>query len=87
MNISCNCKISLRGAAFFKSLFFGTKLNRFFGFFCRLVDNLPVATRVFNPDTKEFQLERGYRLGQIARGNSYLNNHLKFILSYHKHEA
>lgn len=54
-------------------------------FTSRLVDNLPVATRVYNPDTKEVQFEHGYRLGQMIKGNSYINNHLKFILSYHMH--
>lgn len=49
----------------------------------RLVDNLPVATRVFNTETKELQLEHGYRLGQVANDKVYINNHLKFILSYH----
>lgn len=51
----------------------------------RLVDNLPVATRVYNPETKEVQFEHGYRLGQAIKGNTYINNHLKFILSYHMH--
>lgn len=51
----------------------------------RLVDNLPVATRVFNPETKEVQFEHGYRLGQVIKGHTYINNHLKFILSYHMH--
>ncbi|XP_031624226.1 transmembrane 9 superfamily member 4 [Contarinia nasturtii] len=50
-----------------------------------LVDNLPVATRVFNPETKELQFEHGYRLGQVVKDNTYINNHLKFILSYHMH--
>lgn len=51
----------------------------------RLVDNLPVATRVFNAETKEVQFEHGYRLGQVIKGTTYINNHLKFILSYHMH--
>jgi transmembrane 9 superfamily member 2/4 len=50
-----------------------------------LVDNLPVATRIINPDTMELQFEHGYRLGQIDRDNMYINNHLKFILQYHLH--
>lgn len=50
-----------------------------------LVDNLPVATRIMNPDTMELHFEHGYRLGQMDGSNVYINNHLKFILSYHKH--
>ena len=50
-----------------------------------LVDNLPVATRIVNPDTMELQFEHGYRLGQMDRDNVYINNHLKFVLSYHMH--
>lgn len=48
-----------------------------------LVDNLPVATRIVNPVTKEVTFEHGYRLGQIDGNNVYINNHLKFLLSYH----
>lgn len=51
----------------------------------RLVDNLPVATRIFNPDTMELQFEHGYRLGKFDGKHDYINNHLKFILSYHMH--
>lgn len=51
-----------------------------------LVDNLPVATRIVNPDTMEVQFEHGYRLGQYDGSRSaYINNHLNFILSYHMH--
>lgn len=50
-----------------------------------LVDNLPVATRIVNPDSMELQFEHGYRLGQIDRNSVYINNHLKLILSYHMH--
>lgn len=50
-----------------------------------LVDNLPVATRIRNPDTLETQYEHGYRLGTVKDGKAYINNHLKFILSYHIH--
>lgn len=52
-----------------------------------LVDNLPVATRIVNADTMEVQFEPGYRLGQADKNNIYINNHLKFIVSYHKHTA
>lgn len=52
---------------------------------CRLVDNLPVATRIMNPTTGEVTFEHGYRLGQMESNNMYINNHLKFILSYHMH--
>lgn len=51
----------------------------------RLVDNLPVATRMVNPDTMELQFEHGYRLGKFDGKHDYINNHLKFILSYHMH--
>lgn len=50
-----------------------------------LVDNLPVATRIINPDTMEVQFEHGYRLGQVDAQRPYINNHLKLILSYHMH--
>lgn len=50
-----------------------------------LVDNLPVATRIVNPDTMELQFEHGYRLGMVSKGEPYINNHLKFVLSYHMH--
>lgn len=53
--------------------------------FFRLVDNLPVATRILNPDTMELQFEHGYRLGQVVGNNVYINNHLKLLLSYHMH--
>lgn len=51
---------------------------------CRLVDNLPVATRIVNPNG-EITYEHGYRLGQMDEQHYYINNHLKFILSYHMH--
>lgn len=51
----------------------------------RLVDNLPVATRILNPDTMELQFEHGYRLGKFDGKHDYINNHLKLILSYHMH--
>lgn len=51
----------------------------------RLVDNLPVATRIINPDTMELHFEHGYRLGQVEGNGIYINNHLKLILSYHMH--
>ena len=50
-----------------------------------LVDNLPVATRIVNPDTMELQFEHGYRLGMMNKDEPYINNHLKFVLSYHMH--
>lgn len=49
----------------------------------RLVDNLPAATRVLNPETNELQFEHGYRLGSEISGKSYINNHLKLTLLYH----
>lgn len=54
-------------------------------FINRLVDNLPAATRVLNPDTNELQFEHGYRLGRMFEGKHYINNHLKLILWHHKH--
>lgn len=51
----------------------------------RLIDNLPVATRVFNSETSEKTIEQGYRLGFMSKGKAYINNHLKLLLKYHKH--
>ncbi|KAF5303086.1 hypothetical protein FQR65_LT08417 [Abscondita terminalis] len=48
-----------------------------------LVDNLPAATRVINPETSELQFEHGYRLGSEINGKTYINNHLKLTLLYH----
>ncbi|XP_059471413.1 transmembrane 9 superfamily member 4 [Neocloeon triangulifer] len=49
-----------------------------------LVDNLPVATRVTDPDTGEIRFEHGYRLGiQFESMGSFVNNHLKLKLLYH----
>ncbi|XP_020810277.1 transmembrane 9 superfamily member 4 [Drosophila serrata] len=51
-----------------------------------LVDNLPVATRIVNVNNpSEVTYEHGYRLGQVEGDNIYINNHLRFILSYHMH--
>lgn len=51
-----------------------------------LVDNLPVATRIVNLNNpNEVSYEHGYRLGLVDGDNVYINNHLKFILSYHMH--
>ncbi|XP_017047951.1 transmembrane 9 superfamily member 4 [Drosophila ficusphila] len=51
-----------------------------------LVDNLPVATRIVSVNSPtEVTYEHGYRLGQVDGDNIYINNHLKFILSYHMH--
>ncbi len=51
-----------------------------------IVDNLPVATQFLMPDTNVMQYEPGFRLGYLDKNNKnkgYINNHLKFILSYH----
>lgn len=49
-----------------------------------LVDNLPVATRIVNVNNpNDVTYEHGYRLGQVDEDKIYINNHLKFILSYH----
>ncbi|EDW88343.1 transmembrane 9 superfamily member 4 [Drosophila yakuba] len=51
-----------------------------------LVDNLPVATRIVSVNNPaEVTYEHGYRLGQVEGNNIFINNHLKFILSYHMH--
>merc|ERR1719308_126901 len=49
-----------------------------------IMDNLPCATKFELPDTNEVQYEPGYRLGFEKDGKSYINNHLKFSLKYHK---
>lgn len=49
-----------------------------------IMDNLPCATRFELPDTKEVQYEPGYRLGYAKDGKTFINNHLKFTLKYHK---
>lgn len=48
-----------------------------------IVDNLPVATQFQMPDTKEMQYEPGFRLGFSKSGKMAINNHLRFIMSYH----
>ncbi|KAL1457529.1 hypothetical protein WDU94_007747 [Cyamophila willieti] len=48
-----------------------------------LVDNLPCATRIINPDTQQIQYEHGYKLGYMDDNKYYINNHLNFILLYH----
>ncbi len=49
-----------------------------------IVDNLPVATQFQMPDTKEMQYEPGFRLGFVTKEDKVaINNHLKFIMSYH----
>lgn len=53
--------------------------------YSRLIDNLPVATRYINPETSDTSIEQGYRLGFMAKGKAYINNHLKFLLKYHKY--
>lgn len=30
-------------------------------------------------------IKHGYRLGRIDEDNVYINNHLRFVLSYHMH--
>jgi len=45
-----------------------------------------VATQFEMPDTREMQYEPGFRLGYVRSGDGQeaaINNHLKFILSYH----
>lgn len=50
-----------------------------------LVDNLPCATKIVNPETHEIQYEHGYRLGGVDGASVYINNHLKLVLLYHTH--
>jgi Endomembrane protein 70. len=54
-------------------------------FVCRLIDNLPCATKIVNHETSEIQYEHGYRLGGVDGASVYINNHLKLILLYHTH--
>jgi len=62
-----------------------------------IMDNLPAATRMISelPDGKTVTMyDRGYRLGFMGAkefpgttpGTPYLNNHLRFIIKYHKDE-
>ena len=46
---------------------------------------MPAATKFLMLETNEVQYEHGYKLGFVDKdGKSYLNNHLKLILKYHK---
>jgi len=54
-----------------------------------IVDNLPCATQFSmpsadDPTVMDVQYEPGFRLGVEKDGKMYVNNHLKFIMSYHK---
>ena len=53
-----------------------------------IMDNLPCATQFKMPDTLEVQFEPGFRLGFTAKEDEkkYINNHLRFIVSYHQVE-
>jgi len=51
-----------------------------------IMDNLPCATKFEVPESLDVQYEPGYRLGVIKDGKTYINNHLKFLLKYHKDE-
>jgi transmembrane 9 superfamily protein 2/4 len=53
-----------------------------------IMDNLPCATQFKMPDTQEVQFEPGFRLGFVAKEDDkkYINNHLRFIVSYHQVE-
>ena len=53
-----------------------------------IMDNLPCATQFRMPDTQEIQFEPGFRLGFVVKEDQkkYVNNHLKFIVSYHQTE-
>lgn len=55
-----------------------------------LVDELPAGEKIYfrEPTTKakDYYYERGYVLGQVVDENYYLNNHLSFVIKYHKTE-
>ena len=51
-----------------------------------IMDNLPCATQFKMPDTQEVQFEPGFRLGFTQDQKKFVNNHLRFILSYHQVE-
>ena len=51
-----------------------------------IMDNLPCATQFKMPDTQEFQFEPGFRMGFSQEQKKFVNNHLRFILSYHQVE-
>ena len=62
------------------------------------MDNLPAATKMIAemPDgTKKDMYDRGFRLGFIGSkdipgtepGTAYVNNHLRFIVKYHKSDT
>ena len=51
----------------------------------RLIDNLPAATKFSNGNDDDIQYENGFRLGFIQNDKTYINNHLKITLFYHKH--
>jgi transmembrane 9 superfamily protein 2/4 len=72
-SISCICTLKLKIGRFKRNLFV----------FCSLVDNLPAATPVFNPEVNDFQYEHGYKLGNTVGDRNYINNHLKLTLLYH----
>ncbi len=63
-----------------------------------IMDNLPAATKMIAemPDgTKKDMYDRGFRLGFVGSkdipgteaGKAYVNNHLRFIVKYHKSET
>jgi len=63
-----------------------------------IMDNLPAATKMIAemPDgTKKDMYDRGFRLGFLGSkdipgtepGKAYVNNHLRFIVKYHKSET
>lgn len=55
------------------------------GFFFRLIDNLPAATKKKHKETNNVVVYQGYRLGGTMNDQVYINNYLKLKLSYHKH--
>lgn len=51
-----------------------------------IADNLPVATKFRMLDTGEVRYEQGIKLGFIANGKVYINNHVNFYLKYNTQE-
>ncbi|XP_065062319.1 transmembrane 9 superfamily member 4-like [Rhopilema esculentum] len=52
-----------------------------------IADNLPVATKFRMLDTGDAQYEQGIKLGFIANGKIYINNHMRFNMKYNVHSS
>jgi transmembrane 9 superfamily protein 2/4 len=51
-----------------------------------LLDNLPAATVFKNMDTGDLQYEDGFKIGFAMNGDTFLHNHLHFVVEYHSVE-